>query len=247
MSPARPSSAASTGAPSRAAARRTPSPPLADGSRTFSIKAIDAPGNESPVVSRTFTVDTQPPATPQITDTDPNSPANDNSPEVKGTAAAGSTVSLYETTTCAGFPIGSNSATGFASPGITVTVADDTTTAFGATTTDAAGNVSACSSGFAYVEDSTPPETTITSGPPSPTTNRRPTFQFSSSQANSTFRCRFDSQPFAACSGPGASHRPATPLSNGSHFFAVRATDRANNTDPTPATRTFIVTSLTAP
>jgi hypothetical protein len=30
--------------------------PLADGAHTFSVKAIDAPGNESPVVSRTFTV-----------------------------------------------------------------------------------------------------------------------------------------------------------------------------------------------
>ena len=38
----------------------TRSPPLADGAHTFSVKAIDAPGNESPVVSRSFTVDTQP-------------------------------------------------------------------------------------------------------------------------------------------------------------------------------------------
>jgi hypothetical protein len=38
--------------------------PLADGAHTFSVKAIDAPGNESPAVSPTFTVDTQPPATP---------------------------------------------------------------------------------------------------------------------------------------------------------------------------------------
>jgi hypothetical protein len=216
--------------------------PLADGSRTFSIKAIDAPGNESPAVSRTFTVDTNPPATPQITGTDPSSPSPNNTPKVKGSAQAPSTVKLYRTAGCTGSPAAVGFAGSFSSPGLSVGVAGDATTILRATATDAAGNVSACSSGFAYVEDSTPPQTTITSGPPSSTTNHRPTFQFSSSQANSTFRCRFDSQPFAPCSGPGASHRPATPLSNGSHLFAVRATDRANNTDPTPATRTFTVT-----
>jgi hypothetical protein len=130
--------------------------PLADGTRTFSVKAIDAPGNESAVVSRTFTVDTQAPAAPRITDTDPNSPANNNAPEVKGSAAAGSIVWLYRNATCGGFPIGSSSAARFASPGITVSVADNTTTSFRARARDAAGNLSPCSSPFGYVEDSTP-------------------------------------------------------------------------------------------
>jgi Glycosyl hydrolase catalytic core/Beta-galactosidase len=130
--------------------------PLADGTRTFSVKAIDAPGNESAVVSRTFTVDTNPPAAPRITDTDPNSPANNNAPEVKGSAAAGSIVWLYRNATCGGFPIGSSSAARFASPGITVSVADNTTTSFRARARDAAGNLSPCSSPFGYVEDSTP-------------------------------------------------------------------------------------------
>ena len=130
--------------------------PLADGAHTFSIRAIDAPGNESPVVSRSFRVDTQPPPTPRITDTDPNSPANDNAPEVKGSAVSGSIVLLYKNATCAGSPIGAGYAARFASPGITVSVANNTTTMFRARARDAAGNVSPCSSGFAYVEDSTP-------------------------------------------------------------------------------------------
>ncbi len=216
-------------------------PALADGTHTFSVRAIDAPGNESTIVSRYFTVDTQAPATPQITSFAPNSPANDNNPEVKGSSAAGTTVKLYKTAGCAGTQVAQGNAAKFASPGITVSVADNTTTSFRAKAIDAAGNVSPCSSGFTYVEDSTAPETTITSGPPILTTNDRPTFRFASSEASSTFRCRFDSQPFAICSGPGASHRPATPLSNGSHTFYVRATDKANNTDPTPANLTFTV------
>ncbi len=132
-------------------------PPLSDGAHAFPVKAIDAPGNESQIVSRSFTVDTHAPAAPQITDSDPNSPANDNAPELKGSAAAGSTVKLFKTAGCtAGTLVAQGSAAAFASPGITALVADNTTTAFRARATDAAGNISACSGAFTYVEDSTP-------------------------------------------------------------------------------------------
>ncbi len=96
-------------------------------------------------MSRSFTVDTVAPPAPTITDTDPNSPANDNNPEVKGTAAAGTTVRLYKTAGCTGTPVGVRSAANFASPGITASVPDNTTTAFRARAADAAGNLSACS------------------------------------------------------------------------------------------------------
>ena len=132
-------------------------PRLSDGAHAFRLKAIDAPGNESVIVLRSFTVDTHAPPAPQITDTDPNSPADDNAPELKGTAAAGSTVKLFKTATCtAGTRVAQGSAATFASPGITAMVGDDTTTAFRARATDAAGNISACSGAFTYVEDSTP-------------------------------------------------------------------------------------------
>jgi hypothetical protein len=89
--------------------------------------------------------------------------------------------------------------------------------------------------------DCTPPETTITSGPSGPTTNRRPSFGFSS-ETGATFECSLDGAVFAACTSPIA---PATPLGDGPHTFAVRASDNASpnppNTDPTPATRSFTV------
>jgi hypothetical protein len=216
---------------------------LADGSHTFVVKATDAPGNQSAPASRSFTVDTHAPAAPQVTGTDPASPANDNSPKLKGSAAAGSTVKLYKTAGCTGSPAAQGSRVQFASPGITAAVADNTTTSFRATATDLAGNRSECSAARTYVEDSAAPQTTITSGPAggSTTPDHTPTFGFSSSESGSTFRCRFDSQPFAACSGPGASHTPSSPLPDGPHTFQVRAIDRANNPDPTPAQRTFTV------
>jgi virginiamycin B lyase len=91
------------------------------------------------------------------------------------------------------------------------------------------------------VVDTTPPETTIASGPSSTTSDSTPTFGFSSSEEGSSFECRFDSDQFASCSGPGDNHTPAAALADGSHTFEVRATDPGGNTDPTPASRTFTV------
>ncbi len=129
-------------------------PTLSEGAHGVSVKAIDAAGNEGTIVSRSFTVDTRAPAAPQITATVPRSPANDNAPEVQGSAEAGSTVKLYETPGCMGVSIGRGSATRFASRGITVPVLDNTTTRFRASATDAAGNTSPCSTARTYVEDS---------------------------------------------------------------------------------------------
>jgi polysaccharide biosynthesis protein PslG len=130
---------------------------LPDGTHAFYIRAIDAPGNVSLIQGRAFKVDTHAPAAPQITGTDPASPANDNAPKVKGTAAAGSTVRLYKTAGCTGTAVASGSAAQFASPGLGVSVLDNTTTMFRATARDAAGNTSACSAALQYVEDSTAP------------------------------------------------------------------------------------------
>jgi hypothetical protein len=91
-----------------------------------------------------------------------------------------------------------------------------------------------------------PPETTIDSGPGTTTTDTTPTFEFSSDEAGSSFECRIDAAPFAACSGPGASHT-AGPLAAGAHRFEVRATDPIGNTDPTPAFQEFSVEVPTTP
>jgi hypothetical protein len=149
-------------------------------------------------------------------------------------------VKIYTTSGCSGSPVAQGSAGDFASPGITVSVADNTTTQLRARATDAAGNTSGCGPTFKYVEDSNPPDTTITSGPSGTTKDRTPTFKFKSSENNSTFECRYDSGTFRACSGNG-SDTPATALSLGTHTFHVRAIDAAKNADPTPAQRIFTV------
>ena len=63
------------------------------------------------------------PLAPRITDTDPNSPSNDNSPEVRGTgAAAGSTVRVYGDAGCTGPVLGSGRPRLQRRRGITATV-----------------------------------------------------------------------------------------------------------------------------
>jgi hypothetical protein len=96
-----------------------------------------------------------------------------------------------------------------------------------------------------FTVDSHPPQTTITAGPSGVTHDTTPTFNFSSSEAGSSFQCVIrlasGSGSLGACSGPGASHTPGLPLRDGDYVFSVRARDKAGNNDPTPANRSFTV------
>ena len=93
----------------------------------------------------------------------------------------------------------------------------------------------------AFSVDTTPPETTIDSGPTGTITVNNASFGFSS-EANATFQCKLDGPggttgTYAGCTSPKA----YSSLANGSYTFSVRATDTVGNVDPTPATRAFTV------
>jgi Polysaccharide lyase/Bacterial Ig domain len=109
--------------------------------------------------------------------------------------------------------------------------------------TDAVGNTDATPASRTFTvdttspPDATPPDTTITAGPTGTITTSSATFSFSASEAGSSFQCSLDGGPWASCASPKAYNS----LSDGSHTFGVRATDSANNTDSTPATRSFTV------
>jgi YVTN family beta-propeller protein len=210
-------------------------------STTFYATATDAAGNVSPCSSGlTYVEDSTPPAAPVVSDSDPDSPANANAPRIKGTAAAGSTVTLFTNATCTSSVAASGSAAVFASPGLTVGVPDNSTTTFWATATDAAGNQSACSSGLTYVEDSSPPDTIIDSGPAegSTTSATTATFTFHATEPGSTLTCTLDTGGPQACDSGTKTY---TGLTRGSHTFSVVATDPAGNTDPSAATRTWTI------
>jgi hypothetical protein len=61
-------------------------------------------------------------------------------------------------------------------------------------------------------------------------------FTFSADKAGSTFMCRLDARPFAACTSPNT-----VKAKLGTHVFTVVATDAAGNADPTAAARQFTV------
>jgi Ca2+-binding RTX toxin-like protein len=116
----------------------------------------------------------------------------------------------------------------------------DATHSFSVKAKDAAGNLSGTAS-YSWKVDRTPPDTTITSPAPNPTSTGA-SFAFTATEAASSFACSLDGSAFAACSSP----KTYSSLAQGSHTFAVKATDAAGNTDPTAATRTWTI-SLTQP
>jgi hypothetical protein len=87
--------------------------------------------------------------------------------------------------------------------------------------------------------DTTAPDTTITSGPSGSTDQTAASFSFTATEAGSTFQCRLDSGAWSACSSPTA----YSGLALGAHKFDVRATDAAGNTDATPASRSWTITT----
>jgi hypothetical protein len=90
-------------------------------------------------------------------------------------------------------------------------------------------------------DDTTPPETTIDSGPSGTITSTTATFGFSSSETNSLFECKLEpvETAFSSCVSP----KSYSGLANGSYTFSVRAIDAAGNTDTSPATRSFTVST----
>jgi hypothetical protein len=178
---------------------------------------------------------------PTITDTDPDSPANDNTVLVKGAAAAATSVRLYVNASCTGAPLAAAPATQFASPGLAVTVPDNSTTALHATDTDAASVVSACSAAFTYTEDSAQPNSTISRVRVN-SRRRKATVTFSgtdtaSSPSELDFECKLDRRSFAPCGSPKTYSR----LKIGRHTVKVRATDEAGNLEASVASRRFQV------
>jgi subtilisin family serine protease len=136
---------------------------VADNSTTtFSATATDTADNESSCSAAvsysevTPPPDLEAPDPPQLT-VSPAGPANDNNPRVTGSAEALSTVTLYRNSSCAGAPAATASAAQLAAPGISVAVADNTTTTVSATATDTADNESDCSTPVSYTESTPPP------------------------------------------------------------------------------------------
>ncbi len=93
-----------------------------------------------------------------------------------------------------------------------------------------------------FTADATPPRARVVSGPAESgfVADPTPTFRFASSEAGSTFQCRYGSHPFLRCASP---FTPPQRLADGPHAFAVRAIDAAGNVGPV-VRRSFTVDTV---
>jgi hypothetical protein len=128
---------------------------LSAGDSTFNSGSVGLSANAREALLRTFKAGQLAPSTPALTATNPASPSESTSPFIIGTATSGTTVKLYTNATCTGSPVVSGTAAALASPGLQVTVAEETTTSFYATATDEKNNASECSTAISYRQDST--------------------------------------------------------------------------------------------
>jgi subtilisin family serine protease len=207
------------------------------GGRLNVSKALDALEGVPP--------DETAPAAPMLASTVPASPANENNPKIIGSAEAGSTVRIYAGASCSGAPLETGTAGELESPGIAVSVADNSTSEFSATATDAASNTSACSAPVDYTE-STPDETApaapllTATAPASPADQNNPKI-IGSAEAGSAVRIYAG----ASCTGVSVAMGSAEELSspgigvvvadNSTSEFSATATDSGLNTSPCSA------------
>ena len=214
----------------------TPSGSLADGAHTIEVYATDAAGNDDPApVTRTFTIDTAPPAVSITSGPTAGSTINSTSATFGFSSADGVTFSCKVDS-------GDFAPCDTASSDHVAGLGDGSHT-FSVRATDSAGNDSTAAS-RTFTVDTTAPETDIDNGPSGTVKVASVSFDFSSPASDiEGYECKLDSGSYAACTAP----KPYTGLSNGAHTFTVRAVDHALNVDPTPATRTFTVDTSAVP
>jgi hypothetical protein len=197
---------------------------LGDGSHTFAVHAIDQSGNESPDITRTWTVDTTAPGAPSIDTPSDNTVTPDSTPTVTGepgSAEADATLTVFVD----GSASGTTTVAADGSWSFTVTSAlTDNGYAFTAKATDAAGNTSASSNTVHIRIDGHDPTAQITGKPGVLSNDSTPTFSFSADEPAS-FECGIDAGAFAVCASPFTS----VALDDGAHSFFVRAIDNSGN------------------
>ena len=231
---------------------------LSEGQHSFQVRATDSAGNtDATPASRSWTIDLTPPTVTTVSPADGASGVDVAasvhaifSEAVDPTTITTTTFTLVTRDT--GLPVSANvsydagtfTATlhpvGLLSPGTMYTA----TVKGGATgASDPAGNHLAADRVWSFAvgaADTTPPETTIDSGPSGTTKSSSASFSFSSSETGSSFACSLDGAAFSTCTSPAA----YSGLADGGHSFQVRATDRAGNTDPTPASRNWTIDTV---
>lgn len=205
-----------------------PTTVTANTTTTFYATATDGAGNVSTCTTSgyAYVMDSTPPATPSGLTTTPPSPANFNTPSIKGTTEAAAAVAVYKDAGCT-MSAGTGTAAADGSFNITVTVADNTTTTFYVRATDAAMNSSTCNaagSSITYVEDST----AVQSPTLASTTPASPSNASTTPTVNGTSGANFTIKIYTDASCAGALLATGTASAGGA--FAIPVTVTANTT-----------------
>ena len=206
--------------------------PLGDGSHSFAVRAHDRAGNldSSPAI-HAWSIDTSTPDTQLLSG--PDGAVSSTSATftfVSPDAGAGATFQCS---------LDGSAMQLCASPYTVNNLAMGQHT-FAVRVRDAVGNLDPTPATRMWTVDLDAPETMIDSGPEGMERVASATFTFSSTEPGVTFACSLDGGAYQPCTSPH--NLPA--LAQGAHTFAVRATDAANHTDPTPATRSWIVDTI---
>jgi sugar lactone lactonase YvrE len=203
---------------------------LADGEHVFRVRAVDLAGNRDPDPPQVvFAIDTVAPST-EITKA-PHEFSSDPSPVFE--FAADKEGSTFECRLDDGVwePCESPVAYGDLPDGEHL---------FSVRATDPLGNVEAEPPVVTFTIDTVAPQTTITSAPRELTNDPDPVFEFAADEEGVSFECRLNEGQWKACSSPWGFES----LRDGEHTFSVRATDRAGNTEPEPATHRFAIDTV---
>ncbi|TLX89553.1 MAG: hypothetical protein E6K94_09780, partial [Thaumarchaeota archaeon] len=229
---------------------------LSDGTHTFKVLAEDNSTNRDPSpASFTWTVDTTPPATSINSATDINQSVVTNGGSTKST----SMTFAFSANDTGGVGVDHLECSIDNSNFVTCTSSvrfnglKDGVHILEIRAEDTAGNISPSPSSFTWNVDTTPPATSInsaTDGNKSAVTNggntksTSMTFAFSGTDTGGVdhFECSIDSSNFTICISP--IQFTSANMGDGTHTFKVLAEDNSTNRDPSPASFTWTIDSV---
>ena len=192
---------------------------LSAGQHVFDVKARDRASNEGAVTSYAWTIDLTNPVVTVDPATEPNDPTN-----ITSARFAFSSNKSGSTFACAF----DGAAFAPCTSPVSYSSLPDARHSFAVKATDSLGTTGPATV-WTWTVDTVPPAApTVDSAPPSPTNSSTATLTFHDGEAGLHHSCRIDGSGFVACSSPTS----YSELADGSHVFAVRATDAAGNLGP---------------
>src|SRR5204863_6405563 len=165
---------------------------LGDGSHSFQVKARDAAGNDSPITTRSWTIDTTPPPAPSI-DSGPSGSVSSTSPSF-GFSDTEPGASFLCQLDGGGF---SSCTSPKSYSGLS-----DGLHSFQVKARDAAGNDSTITTRSWTIDTLPPPAPSIDSGPSGSVSSTSPTLRSSDTEPGATFLCQLDGGGFSSCTSP---------------------------------------------